>query len=82
MASLRKVIALSEAQIAEAVDIERSKVDSALAQARLHLQQVQDCIAEIKTLHQTIADKDVAYVTLQGVAAKHFEQLQESKRII
>ncbi|KAG2794518.1 hypothetical protein PC129_g22623 [Phytophthora cactorum] len=82
VASLRKVIALSEAQLAEAVDIERSKVDSALAQAQLHLQQVQDRIAEIKSLHQTIADKDAAYVTLQGVAAKHFEQLQESVRLL
>ncbi|KAG3235704.1 hypothetical protein PI124_g19269 [Phytophthora idaei] len=82
VASLRKVIALSEAKLAKALEIEKSKVDSTLAQARLHHQQVQDCIAEIKTLHQTILDKDAAYVTLQGVAAKHFEQLQESARLL
>ncbi|KAF1785340.1 hypothetical protein GQ600_9196 [Phytophthora cactorum] len=82
VASLRKVIALSEAKLAKAVEIEKSKIDSALAQARLHHQRVQDRTAEIKTLHQTIADKDAAYVTLQGVAAKHFEQLQEAARLL
>ncbi|KAF1795096.1 hypothetical protein PC129_g22387 [Phytophthora cactorum] len=80
--SQRKVIALSEGMLAKAVEIEKSKVDSALAQARLHNQQVQDRIAEIKTLHQTIADKDAACVTLQDVAAKHFEQLQTSARLL
>ncbi|KAG3234991.1 hypothetical protein PI124_g19974 [Phytophthora idaei] len=47
-----------------------------------HHQQVQNRTAEIKTLHQTIADKDAAYVTLQGVAAKHFEQLHEPTRLL
>ncbi|KAG3092221.1 hypothetical protein PI124_g12243 [Phytophthora idaei] len=75
-----KAIALTETKLAKAVEIEKSKVDPALAQAQLHTQQVQDSIAEMKTLHQTIADKDAAYVILQGVAAKHFEQLQEPAR--
>ncbi|KAF1781069.1 hypothetical protein GQ600_21519 [Phytophthora cactorum] len=38
--------------------------------------------SKIKTLHQTIADKDAAYVTLQDDAAKHFEQLQTSARLL
>ncbi|KAG3061279.1 hypothetical protein PI125_g24737 [Phytophthora idaei] len=66
--------------LAKAVEIEKSKVDSALAQAWLHNQQVQDRIAEIETLHQTVADKDAAYVTLQDDAAKYFEQMQTSAR--
>ncbi|KAF1786534.1 hypothetical protein GQ600_25830 [Phytophthora cactorum] len=75
----KQIIALSEANFAKAVEIEKGKVTSALAQARPHNQQVLDCDAEIKTLHKPVADRDV---TLQGFTAKHFEQLQESARLL
>ncbi|KAG3067904.1 hypothetical protein PI124_g21731 [Phytophthora idaei] len=78
---LRKVIALSEANFAKAVEIEKGKVTSALAQAKFHNQQVLDCDADIKRLHKPVADKRAAYVTLQGVTAKHGEQLKESARL-
>ncbi|KAI9998265.1 hypothetical protein PInf_002631 [Phytophthora infestans] len=81
LASLRKAVALSEAKLARAIAAEQSKVDAALGQAQLHHQQVLDLDAEIDVLLRSIFERDAAFITLQGIAYKHFEQLQESVRL-
>ncbi|GMF32525.1 unnamed protein product [Phytophthora fragariaefolia] len=44
--------------------------------------EVLDRDQEIATLRASIVDRDRAYATLQGVATKHFTQLQESARLL
>ncbi|GMG17010.1 unnamed protein product [Phytophthora fragariaefolia] len=80
-ASLRKSVAELEAQAAVA----RSQADAQVAAAFRHAdgfkRQVQDRDQEIAALRVSIADRDRAYADLQGVASKHFAQLQESTRL-
>ncbi|ETK72380.1 hypothetical protein L915_20518, partial [Phytophthora nicotianae] len=75
-------VALSETQQSKIAETEKSKVAAVFAQADLHQQQVLARNAEIKALRQTFTDKDTAYSTLQGAAAKHFEQQQKSARLL
>ncbi|GMF47822.1 unnamed protein product [Phytophthora fragariaefolia] len=81
-ASLRKSVAELEAQAAVA----RSQADAHVATAFRHVdgfkRQVQDRDQEIAALRVPIADRDCAYADLQGVASKHFVQLQESARLL
>ncbi|GMF57356.1 unnamed protein product [Phytophthora fragariaefolia] len=81
-ASLRKSVAEWEAQVASA----RAESDAEIAAAFRHdddfKRQVLDRDREIATLRSSIADRDRAYATLQGVATKHFTQLQESARLL
>ncbi|GMF27863.1 unnamed protein product [Phytophthora fragariaefolia] len=81
-ASFRKSVAELEAQ----ADVARSQADAQVAAAFRHAdgfkRQVQDRDQEIATLRISIADRDRAYVDLQGVASKHFAHLQESARLL
>ncbi|GMF23362.1 unnamed protein product [Phytophthora fragariaefolia] len=77
-ASLRKSVAELEAQAAVA----RSQADAQIAAAFRHAddfkRQVQNRDQEIASLRISIAEHDRAYEDLQGVASKHFAQLQGS----
>ncbi|GMF44522.1 unnamed protein product [Phytophthora fragariaefolia] len=81
-ASLRKSVAELEAQAA----VTRSQADGQVAAAIRHAdgfkRQVEDRDQEIAALRVAIADRDRAYADLQGVASKHFAQLQESAQLL
>ncbi|KAF4029245.1 hypothetical protein GN244_ATG19049 [Phytophthora infestans] len=81
LASLRKAVALSKAKLARAMEAEQGKVKAALSQAQLHHQQVLDRDAEIAVLLRSISERDAAFVTLQGIAFKHSERLQQSVQL-
>ncbi|GMG18041.1 unnamed protein product [Phytophthora fragariaefolia] len=81
-ASLRKSVAELEAQAAIARSQANAQVAAAFRHADGFKRQVQDRDQEIAALRVSIADPDRAYADLQGVASKHFAQLQESARLL
>ncbi|GMF27066.1 unnamed protein product [Phytophthora fragariaefolia] len=81
-ASLRKSVAELEAQVASAWAVSDAEIAAAFRHADDFKRQVLDRDQEIATLRTSIVDRDRAYATLQGVATKHFTQLQESARLL
>ncbi|GMF63123.1 unnamed protein product [Phytophthora fragariaefolia] len=81
-ASLRKRVAELEAQVASAQVVSDAEVAAAFRHADDFKRQVLDRDQEIATLRASIVDRDRAYATLQGVATKHFTQLQDSARLL
>ncbi|GMF34399.1 unnamed protein product [Phytophthora fragariaefolia] len=81
-ASLRKSVAELEAQVASARPVSDAEVAAAFRHADDFKRHVLDRDQEIATLRASIVDRDRAYATLQGVATKHFTQLQESARLL
>ncbi|GMF51767.1 unnamed protein product [Phytophthora fragariaefolia] len=78
--SLLNSVAVLEAQAAVARSQSDAKVAAAFRHADDFKRQVQDRDQEITALRSSIADRDCAYAELQGLATKHFAQLQESAR--
>ncbi|GMF24268.1 unnamed protein product [Phytophthora fragariaefolia] len=81
-ASLRKSVAELEAQVTSVRAVSDAEIAAAFRHADDSKRQVLDRDQEIATLCASIVDRDRAYATLQGVATKHFTQLQESARLL
>ncbi|KAG6591088.1 uncharacterized protein IUM83_11295 [Phytophthora cinnamomi] len=82
MTSLRKSLAATEASLKTAREVQSKKVAAAFAHAEAFRAQVRERDAEIARLVNAISARDAEYAALQGVAAKHFEQLTESARLL
>ncbi|GMF45637.1 unnamed protein product [Phytophthora fragariaefolia] len=81
-ASLRKSVAKLEAQVASSRAVSNAEIAAAFRHTDDFKRQVLDRDQEIATLRASIVDRDRAYATLQGVATKHFTQLQESAKLL
>ncbi|GMF38024.1 unnamed protein product [Phytophthora fragariaefolia] len=81
-ASLRKSVAKLEAQVASARAVPDAEIAAGFRHAGDFKRQVLDRDQEIATLRASIVDSDHASATMQGVATKHFTQLQESARLL
>ncbi|KAI9994082.1 hypothetical protein PInf_016646 [Phytophthora infestans] len=76
-----EVAATQSANLLASLRKAQGKVEAALSQAQLHHQQVLDRDAKIAGLLRSISERDAVFVTLQGIASKHFERLQESVQL-
>ncbi|KAE8981705.1 hypothetical protein PR002_g23745 [Phytophthora rubi] len=82
LTSLRKALAKSEAALKLAQESQDRKIKSAFKHSADHAQKVKKLEEEVVTLTKALADRDHAYAELHAVATKHFEQLQESTRLL
>ncbi|EGZ07829.1 hypothetical protein PHYSODRAFT_339729 [Phytophthora sojae] len=82
LTSFRKVMAESEASLKSASKFQDDKVKSALAHAKDLGRQLRERNSEIERLTQLLSARDAEYAVLQGISTKHFEQLQESARLL
>ncbi|KAE9197560.1 hypothetical protein PF002_g22711 [Phytophthora fragariae] len=82
LTSLRKALAKSEASLKLAQESQDRKIKSAFKHSDDHAKKVERLEEEVVTLTKALADRDHAYAELHAVATKHFEQLQESTRLL
>ncbi|KAE8987706.1 hypothetical protein PR001_g22246 [Phytophthora rubi] len=82
LTSLRKALAKSEAALKLAQESQDRKIKSAFKHSDDHAHKVKKLEEEVVTLTKALADRDHAYAELHAVATKHFEQLQESTRLL
>ncbi|KAG6622016.1 uncharacterized protein IUM83_07433 [Phytophthora cinnamomi] len=82
MTSLRKSLAAREAFLTTAREDQSKKVAAGFAHAEAFRAQVRERDAAIARLVNAISARDAEYAALQRVAAKHFEQLTESARLL
>ncbi|EGZ11062.1 hypothetical protein PHYSODRAFT_521221, partial [Phytophthora sojae] len=82
LTSFRKAMAESEASLKWARKSQDDKVKSALAHAKDLGKQLRERDSEIERLAQLLSARDAEYAVLQGISTKHFEQLQESARLL
>ncbi|EGZ05445.1 hypothetical protein PHYSODRAFT_430552, partial [Phytophthora sojae] len=82
LTSFRKAMAESEASLKSARKSQDDKVKSALAHAKDLGRQLRERDSEIERLTQLLSARDAEYAVLQGISTKHFEQLQESARLL
>ncbi|KAE9006143.1 hypothetical protein PR002_g16563 [Phytophthora rubi] len=82
LTSLRKALAKSEAALKLAQESQDRKIKSAFKHSADHAQKVKKLEEEVVTLTKALADRDHAFAELHAVSTKHFEQLQESARLL
>ncbi|KAE8959120.1 hypothetical protein PR001_g30833, partial [Phytophthora rubi] len=82
LTSLRKALAKSEASLKLAQESQDRKIKSAFKHSDDHAKKVERLEEEVVTLTKALADRDYVYAELHAVATKHFEQLQESTRLL
>ncbi|KAE8908028.1 hypothetical protein PF003_g8002 [Phytophthora fragariae] len=82
LTSLRKALVKSEAALKLAQESQDRKIKLAFKHSDDHAQKVTKLEEEVVTLTKSLADRDHAYAELHAVATKHFEQLQESTRLL
>ncbi|EGZ29319.1 hypothetical protein PHYSODRAFT_322855 [Phytophthora sojae] len=82
LTSFRKAMAESEASLKSARKSQDDKVKSALAHAKDLGKQLRERDSEIERLTQLLSARHAEYAVLQGISTKHFEQLQESARLL
>ncbi|GMF46777.1 unnamed protein product [Phytophthora fragariaefolia] len=82
VASFRNKVCVLELQLREPTRQANRRVDSC-QQLVDHLRQMVDqCGKDLKRMSEVLAERDVAYSVLQGVASSYFEQVQEAAAVI
>ncbi|GMF58164.1 unnamed protein product [Phytophthora fragariaefolia] len=82
VASFRNTVCVLELQLRESTRQANRRVDSCQQQVDHLRRMVDQRDKDLKRMSEVLAERDVAYSALQGVASSYFEQVQEAAAVI